>query len=43
MSEAQERFEECFEVMLKSWASDQRFTHHGKRWHYEDIVVEPAC
>ena len=19
-----------------------RFSHHGKRWHYEDIVVEPA-
>src|SRR5499426_1498443 len=42
MTEAQERFEECLEVMLKSWTSDERFTHHGKRWHYEDIVVEPA-
>jgi alkanesulfonate monooxygenase SsuD/methylene tetrahydromethanopterin reductase-like flavin-dependent oxidoreductase (luciferase family) len=42
MSEAQERFEECFEVMLKAWTSDERFTHHGKRWNYENIVVEPA-
>jgi alkanesulfonate monooxygenase SsuD/methylene tetrahydromethanopterin reductase-like flavin-dependent oxidoreductase (luciferase family) len=42
MSEAQERFAECFEVMLKSWASDQRFSHNGKRWNYKDIVVEPA-
>jgi len=42
MSEAQERFTECFQVMLKSWASDERFSHHGKRWNYENIVVEPA-
>ncbi len=42
MSEAQERFAECFEVMLKAWASDERFTHSGKRWQYKDIMVEPA-
>ena len=42
MSEAQERFNECLEVMLKAWSSDQRFTHHGKRWNYKDIMVEPA-
>ena len=42
MSEAQERFNECLEVLLKSWASDERFSHNGKRWNYKDIVVEPA-
>ena len=42
MGEAQERFAECFEVLLKSWASDARFTHNGKRWQYKDIMVEPA-
>ncbi len=42
MSEAQERFAECFEVMLKAWANDERFSHNGKRWQYKDIVVEPA-
>ncbi len=42
MSEAQERFEECFNLMLKAWASDERFSYHSKRWNYENIVVEPA-
>jgi len=42
ITEAQERFEECFNLMLKSWASDERFSHHSKRWNYENIVVEPA-
>jgi alkanesulfonate monooxygenase SsuD/methylene tetrahydromethanopterin reductase-like flavin-dependent oxidoreductase (luciferase family) len=42
MSEAQERFAECFDVMLKAWASDERFSHQGKRWQYKDIMVEPA-
>ena len=42
MNEAQERFEECFNLMLKAWASDERFSHHSKRWNYKDIVVEPA-
>ncbi len=42
MSEAQERFAECFDVMLKAWVSDARFSHSGKRWQYKDIMVEPA-
>lgn len=42
MTEAQERFEECFNLMLKAWASDERFSYHSKRWNFEDIVVEPA-
>ena len=42
MSEAQERFNECLEVMLKAWASDERFSHNGKRWNYKEIMVEPA-
>ncbi len=42
MSEAQERFEECFSLMLKSWASDERFSYDSKRWKYDNIVVEPA-
>ena len=25
-----------------AWTTKGRFSHHGKRWHYEDIVVEPA-
>lgn len=42
ITEAQERFEECFHLMLKAWASDERFSHHSKRWNFENIVVEPA-
>jgi probable F420-dependent oxidoreductase len=39
--EAAERFDEAITVIRKSWTSRERFTHHGKRWNYEDIVVEP--
>jgi alkanesulfonate monooxygenase SsuD/methylene tetrahydromethanopterin reductase-like flavin-dependent oxidoreductase (luciferase family) len=42
MEEAQERYSECLEVMLKAWTTQGRFSHHGKRWHFKDIVVEPA-
>ncbi len=42
LGEAQERFEECFNLMLKSWATDERFSYHSKRWNFDDIVVEPA-
>src|SRR5262245_49475431 len=41
MEEADERFEESLAVILKSWTSNERFSHHGKYWHFEDIVVEP--
>ena len=42
MEEAQERHNECLEIMLKAWTTPGRFSHHGKRWQYKDIVVEPA-
>jgi alkanesulfonate monooxygenase SsuD/methylene tetrahydromethanopterin reductase-like flavin-dependent oxidoreductase (luciferase family) len=41
MAEADERFEEGLALVLKSWTSEQRFSHHGKFWHFENIVVEP--
>ncbi|NRF70590.1 LLM class flavin-dependent oxidoreductase [Aquincola sp. S2] len=41
MDEAAERFEEAIEVIRKSFVSRTRFSHHGKRWNYENIVVEP--
>jgi len=28
-------------VIVKSWTSKQRFSHHGKYWNFEDIIVEP--
>jgi alkanesulfonate monooxygenase SsuD/methylene tetrahydromethanopterin reductase-like flavin-dependent oxidoreductase (luciferase family) len=42
MSEAQERYNECFELLLKSLSSRERFSHHGKYWNFDNIVVEPA-
>ena len=41
IEEATERFDEAMEVIRKAWTSGGRFSHHGKRWHYENIVVEP--
>ena len=41
MEEADERFEEGLAVILKAWTSEERFSHHGKHWHFEDVVVEP--
>jgi alkanesulfonate monooxygenase SsuD/methylene tetrahydromethanopterin reductase-like flavin-dependent oxidoreductase (luciferase family) len=41
VEEADERFEEGLALVLKSWTSEQRFSHHGKYWHFENIVVEP--
>ncbi len=41
-AEADDRFEEGLEIILKSWTSKERFSFHGKFWNFEDIVVEPA-
>ncbi|SKA27789.1 Flavin-dependent oxidoreductase, luciferase family (includes alkanesulfonate monooxygenase SsuD and methylene tetrahydromethanopterin reductase) [Enhydrobacter aerosaccus] len=41
MAEATERFDEAMEIIRKAWTTDGRFTHHGKRWHYDNILVEP--
>jgi alkanesulfonate monooxygenase SsuD/methylene tetrahydromethanopterin reductase-like flavin-dependent oxidoreductase (luciferase family) len=39
--EAEPRFEEAVEVIVKSFVSRQRFSHRGRFWQFEDIVVEP--
>lgn len=41
MDEADARFEECLGVVLKSWTSNERFSHQGKYWQFNNIVVEP--
>ncbi len=41
MEEAREKFEESIEVILKSWTSEERFSHRGKYWTFNDIIVEP--
>lgn len=42
MAEASERFEEAMTVIRSAWTSPDRFSHHGKHWRYENILVEPA-
>jgi alkanesulfonate monooxygenase SsuD/methylene tetrahydromethanopterin reductase-like flavin-dependent oxidoreductase (luciferase family) len=39
--EADARFDEAVEVMTRAWTSRERFSHRGRFWHFEDIVVEP--
>ena len=39
--EADERFEEGLALIIKSWTSETRFSHHGRHWHFENIIVEP--
>ena len=39
MEEAGERYDETVAFLRKAWTAKDRFSHHGKRWHYEDIVV----
>ena len=41
MEEAEPRFEESVEVMTKAFTSRERFSHHGKFWRFDNIVVEP--
>jgi len=41
MDEADARFEECLEVMLKAWTSDTPWSHQGTYWQYNEVVVAP--
>jgi alkanesulfonate monooxygenase SsuD/methylene tetrahydromethanopterin reductase-like flavin-dependent oxidoreductase (luciferase family) len=43
IEEADARFNESLDVIVKSWTSKQRFSHHGKYWRFEDIIVEPPA
>jgi alkanesulfonate monooxygenase SsuD/methylene tetrahydromethanopterin reductase-like flavin-dependent oxidoreductase (luciferase family) len=39
--EAQARFEEALQVIIKAWTSNARFSHNGTFWQYEDVIGEP--
>ena len=41
MQEAEPRFDEALDLILKAWNSDARFSHQGQFWSYNNIVVEP--
>ena len=39
--EAEARFDEALDVMIKAWTTPERFSHHGRFWHFTDVIVEP--
>src|SRR6266852_625909 len=41
MEEADERFQESLEVITKAFTSETPFSHRGKYWQFDNIVVEP--
>jgi alkanesulfonate monooxygenase SsuD/methylene tetrahydromethanopterin reductase-like flavin-dependent oxidoreductase (luciferase family) len=41
MEEAEERFDESLEILLKAWTADSPWSHRGKYWQFEGVVVEP--
>src|SRR5271170_4858294 len=41
MEEADERFDESLDVIVRAWTADEPFSHQGKHWQFDNIVVEP--
>src|SRR5215472_17560220 len=41
MEEADARFDESLEIITKAFTSETPFSHRGKFWQFENIVVEP--
>jgi alkanesulfonate monooxygenase SsuD/methylene tetrahydromethanopterin reductase-like flavin-dependent oxidoreductase (luciferase family) len=41
MEEAEERFDEAVACMIRAWTSDQPWSHRGKYWQFDNVVVEP--
>src|SRR3984957_8359014 len=39
--EDEARFEDAVEFMTRAWTTLQRFSPHGRFWHFDYIVVEP--
>ena len=39
--ESEARFEEAIDIITRSWTTRTRFSHHGRFWNFDDIVVEP--
>jgi alkanesulfonate monooxygenase SsuD/methylene tetrahydromethanopterin reductase-like flavin-dependent oxidoreductase (luciferase family) len=39
--EANARYRESLDVMIKAWTSEERFSHHGPFWDFQDVIIEP--
>ncbi|HEX4036270.1 MAG TPA: LLM class flavin-dependent oxidoreductase [Solirubrobacteraceae bacterium] len=42
MDDATERYEEALAVILRAWRAEGRWSHNGRFWHYDKVLVEPA-
>jgi alkanesulfonate monooxygenase SsuD/methylene tetrahydromethanopterin reductase-like flavin-dependent oxidoreductase (luciferase family) len=40
-SEAEARFAESLAVMTRAWTAGERFSHRGRFWRFDDVVLEP--
>jgi alkanesulfonate monooxygenase SsuD/methylene tetrahydromethanopterin reductase-like flavin-dependent oxidoreductase (luciferase family) len=40
-AEASERFEEAMAFLRRAWGGEGRFSHHGLRWQFDNVVIEP--
>lgn len=41
MEEADARFDEALDVIVKAWTAEEPFSHRGRYWQFDNIVVEP--
>jgi alkanesulfonate monooxygenase SsuD/methylene tetrahydromethanopterin reductase-like flavin-dependent oxidoreductase (luciferase family) len=41
LEEAEARFDEALAIITKAWTSPARFSHRGRFWTFDDILVEP--
>jgi alkanesulfonate monooxygenase SsuD/methylene tetrahydromethanopterin reductase-like flavin-dependent oxidoreductase (luciferase family) len=41
MEEADGRFDESMEVITKAFTSNEKFSHKGKYWQFDNVIVEP--
>lgn len=39
--EANERYEETLNFCLRAWSTRERFSHEGKFWKFDNIVIDP--
>jgi alkanesulfonate monooxygenase SsuD/methylene tetrahydromethanopterin reductase-like flavin-dependent oxidoreductase (luciferase family) len=40
-AEATDRFDEALAFLRAAWSAEGRFSFRGKRWRFDDIVIEP--
>jgi alkanesulfonate monooxygenase SsuD/methylene tetrahydromethanopterin reductase-like flavin-dependent oxidoreductase (luciferase family) len=40
-AEGEGRFDEAMDVLRLAWSSEDRFSHRGRFWTFEDVLVEP--